>query len=51
MSLKLDLPTSEIVEYVRRIYGLDTRHVALIAGRPMPKRPSIRSMVMRARIF
>ena len=33
MSLNPDVPTGEIVEQVRRIYGLDTLHVALIAGR------------------
>lgn len=33
MSLKPDAPRGEIVEYVRKMYGLDTRHVALIAGR------------------
>ncbi len=33
MSPKPDVAAGEIVEFVRRMYGLDTRHVALIAGR------------------
>ncbi len=33
MSLTPDVPTGEIVEFVRRMYGLDTGQVAMIAGR------------------